>query len=176
MTIPAGLYPTTGIYDKHGYANTTTNLNYACYVSSNYRIARYASSSKRYKHDIAEIFDATCRPEALYDLPVVTYRYNDGYCPDEPHGEKLHIGFIAEDVDRLFSAGCGYRDGVPENWNIMEIVPGMLKLIQNQRRDIIKQSTRQDAAESRMESLQYQLQQAFTEIATLKSKLKAAQA
>lgn len=30
LTIPAGLYPTTGIYDKHGYANTTTNLNYAC--------------------------------------------------------------------------------------------------------------------------------------------------
>lgn len=176
LTVPAGLYPTTGIYDKHGYANTTTNLNYACYVSSNYRIARYASSSKRYKHDIAEIFDATCRPEALYDLPVVTYRYNDGYCPDEPHGEKLHIGFIAEDVDRLYPAGCGYRDGVPENWNIMEIVPGMLKLIQNQRRDIIKQSTRQDAAESRMESLQYQLQQAFTEIETLKRKLKAAQA
>ena len=176
LTIPAGLYPTTGIYDKHGYANTTTNLNYACYVSSNYRIARYASSSKRYKHDITEIFDTTCRPEALYDLPVVTYRYNDGYCPDEPHGEKLHIGFIAEDVDRLYPAGCGYRDGVPENWNIMEIVPGMLKLIQNQHKDIIKQSTRQDAAESRMESLQYQLQQAFTEIATLKSKLKAAQA
>lgn len=176
LTIPAGLYPTTGIYDKHGYANTTTNLNYACYVSSNYRIARYASSSKRYKHDIAEIFDATCRPEALYDLPVVTYRYNDGYCADEPHGEKLHIGFIAEDVAKLYPVGCGYRDGVPENWNIMEIVPGMLKLIQNQRRDIIKQSTRQDAAESRMESLQYQLQQAFTEIATLKSKLKAAQA
>lgn len=176
LTIPAGLYPTTGIYDKHGYANTTTNLNYACYVSSNYRIARYASSSKRYKHDIAEVFDATCRPEALYDLPVVTYRYNDGYCPDEPHGEKLHIGFIAEDVDRLYPAGCGYRDGVPENWNIMEMVPGMLRLIQDQHKDIIKQSTRQDAAESRMESLQYQLQQAFIEIATLKSKLKAAQA
>lgn len=176
LTIPAGLYPTTGIYDKHGYANTTTNLNYACYVSSNYRIARYASSSKRYKHDIAEIFDATCRPEALYDLPVVTYRYNDGYCPDEPHGEKLHIGFIAEDVDRLYPAGCGYRDGVPENWNVMEVVPGMLKLIQNQHKDIIKQSARQDAVEARMNSLQYQLQQAFTEIATLKSKLKAAQA
>ena len=176
LTIPAGLYPTTGIYDKHGYANTTTNLNYACYVSSNYRIARYASSSKRYKHDIAEIFDATCRPEALYDLPVVTYRYNDGYCPDEPHGEKLHIGFIAEDVDRLFSAGCGYRDGVPENWNIMEVVPGMLKLIQDQHKDIIKQSTRQDAVEARMNSLQYQLQQAFMKIEELKKQLKAAQA
>lgn len=176
LTIPAGLYPTTGIYDKHGYANTTTNLNYACYVSSNYRIARYASSSKRYKHDIAEIFDATCRPEALYDLPVVTYRYNDGYCPDEPHGEKLHIGFIAEDVDRLYPAGCGYRDGVPENWNIMEVVPGMLKLIQDQHKDIIKQSTRQDAVEARMNSLQYQLQQAFMKIEELKKQLKAAQA
>lgn len=174
LTVPAGLYPTTGIYDKHGYANTTTNLNYACYVSSNYRIARYASSSKRYKHDIAEIFDATCRPEALYDLPVVTYRYNDGYCPDEPHGEKLHIGFIAEDVDRIYPAGCGYRDGVPENWNIMEVVPGMLKLIQDQHRDIIKQSTRQDAAETRMESLQYQLQQAFMKIEELKKQLKTA--
>ena len=53
---------------------------------------------------------------------------------------------------------------------------GMLKLIQDQHKDIIKQSTRQDAVESRMNSLQYQLQQAFTEIATLKSKLKAAQA
>lgn len=112
----------------------------------------------------------------MYDLPVVTYRYNDGYCQDEPHGEKLHIGFIAEDVDRLYPAGCGYRDGVPENWNIMEVVPGMLKLIQDQHKDIIKQSTRQDAVESRMNSLQYQLQQAFTEIATLKRKLKAAQA
>lgn len=176
LTIPAGLYPTTGIYDKHGYANTTTNLNYACYVSSNYRIARYASSSKRYKHDIAEIFDATCRPEALYDLPVVTYRYNDGYCQDEPHGEKLHIGFIAEDVDRLYPAGCGYRDGAPENWNIMEVVPGMLKLIQDQHRDIIKQSTRQDAVEARMNSLQYQLRQAFVKIEELKKQLKAAQA
>lgn len=165
-----------GLYDTYGNTNTTTNLNQASYVTSNGRIARYASSSKRYKHDIAEIFDTTCRPEALYDLPVVTYRYNDGYCADEPHGEKLHIGFIAEDVAKLYPVGCGYVNGVPENWNIMEIVPGMLKLIQNQRRDIIKQSTRQDAAESRMESLQYQLQQAFTEIETLKRKLKAAQA
>ena len=173
LTIPAGLYPTTGIYDKHGYANTTTNLNYACYVSRNYRIARYASSSKRYKHDIAEIFDTTCRPEALYDLPVVTYRYNDGYCPDEPHGEKLHIGFIAEDVDRLYPAGCGYRDGVPENWNIMEIVPGMLRLIQDQHKDIIKQSTRQDTVESRIDSLQYQLAQAFDRIAALEKENKS---
>lgn len=166
---------TGGLYDTYGNTNTTTNLNQASYVTSNGRIARYASSSKRYKHDIAEVFDATCTPEALYDLPVVTYRYNDGYCADEPRGEKLHIGFIAEDVSKLYPVGCGYINGVPENWNIMEVVPGMLKLIQDQHKDIIKQSTRQDAAESRMESLQYQLQQAFTEIATLKSKLKAAQ-
>ena len=65
---------------------------------------------------------------------------------------------------------------MPEHWNIMEIVPGMLKLFQNHRRDLIKQSTRQDAADSRMESLQYQLQQAFAEIAALKNQLKAAQA
>ena len=173
LTIPAGLYPTTGIYDKHGYANTTTNLNYACYVSRNYRIARYASSSKRYKHDIAEIFDTTCRPEALYDLPVVTYRYNDGYCADEPHGEKLHIGFIAEDVAKLYPVGCGYVNGVPENWNVMEMVPGMLRLIQDQHKDIIKQSTRQDAVESRMNSLQYQLAQAFDRIAALEKENKS---
>lgn len=173
LTIPAGLYPTTGIYDKHGYANTTTNLNYACYVSRNYRIARYASSSKRYKHDIAGIFDTTCRPEALYDLPVVTYRYNDGYCADEPHGEKLHIGFIAEDVAKLYPVGCGYVNGVPENWNIMEVVPGMLRLIQDQHKDIIKQSTRQDTVESRIDSLQYQLAQAFDRIAALEKENKS---
>ena len=65
---------------------------------------------------------------------------------------------------------------MPENWNIMEVVPGMLKLIQDQHKDIIKQSTRQDAVEARMNSLQYQLQQAFMKIEELKKQLKAAQA
>lgn len=162
-----------GLYDTYGNTNTTTNLNQASYVTSNGRIARYASSSKRYKHDIAEIFDVTCTPEALYDLPVVTYRYNDGYCQDEPHGEKLHIGFIAEDVAKLYPVGCGYVNGVPENWNVMEMVPGMLRLIQDQHKDIIKQSTRQDAVESRMNSLQYQLAQAFDRIAALEKENKS---
>ena len=158
-----------GLYDTYGNTNTTTNLNQASYVTSNGRIARYASSSKRYKHDIAEIFDVTCTPEALYDLPVVTYRYNDGYCQDEPHGEKLHIGFIAEDVAKLYPVGCGYVNGVPENWNVME----MVRLIQDQHKDIIKQSTRQDAVESRMNSLQYQLAQAFDRIAALEKENKS---
>lgn len=162
-----------GLYDTYGNTNTTTNLNQASYVTSNGRIARYASSSKRYKHDIAEIFDVTCTPEALYDLPVVTYRYNDGYCQDEPHGEKLHIGFIAEDVAKLYPVGCGYVNGVPENWNVMEMVPGMLRLIQDQHKDIIKQSTRQDTVESRMNSLQYQLAQAFDRIAALEKENKS---
>ena len=136
------------VHDHYGWSHTTTNLRQCCYITDgsssavlngNVRFCRYVSSSRRYKNTISQTFDDTCNPEKLYDLPVVTYRYNDGYTDDEPHGEKLHIGFIAEDIDELFPVACGYEDGLPENWNHMELIPGMMKLIQDQHKTQLKQ-------------------------------------
>lgn len=121
------------LQNPFGWNNTSTNARYCVFVNEAGRLARYASSSRRYKNSISQSFNDTCNPEKLYELPVVTYRYNDGYTDNEPHGEKLHIGFIAEDVNEVFSVACDYdSDGLPENWNSMEILPGMLKLVQDQ--------------------------------------------
>lgn len=163
-TLTGNLY-TYAIYDNTGYTTTTSNANYCCYVTSatnsNYhRIARYASSSRRYKNRISEEFDATTDYRNLLRLPVVTYHYNNGYITEDPAGEKKHIGFIVEDLDSLFPAACGYDEqGRPENWNAMEMIPGMLKLIQDQHEDTMVCKSRITSAEARMESLQYQLSQ-----------------
>lgn len=125
-----GITSNGAIYDQYGYEQSTSNNNPTTYVSSSGRLARYASSSKRYKNTIESAADSLYKP--LLDLPVVTYHYNPNYDCSDPEGTKEHIGFIAESVDKLYPKACGYNDdGQPENWNVMELVPGMLGLIQD---------------------------------------------
>ena len=121
---------------KYNGAIQTTSYANTCAFDSTGIIKQYVSSSKRYKHDITEGFDETTNYKKLLELPVVTYRYNEGYCDDD--NGKLHIGFIAEDIDKLFPTGCNYKDGQPENWNVMEMVPAILKLVQEQHKTIHK--------------------------------------
>lgn len=156
-TSPSG--PDTHFYgplhDHYGHTHTTENMRQCCYItayegSTNVRFARYVSSSKRYKNRITSEFDSTCNPSALYDLPVVTYHYNEGYCSDDTQGKKLHIGLIAEDVEKYYPVACGYENGEPENWNVMELVPGMLKLIQEQHQAIKNLQSELQALKNKM--------------------------
>lgn len=129
----SGRIETNDVVKYNGTIPTTSYAN-TCAFDSTGMIKRYVSSSKRYKHDITENFDETTDYRKLLELPVVTYRYNEGYCDDD--NGNLHIGFIAEDIDRLFPTGCNYKDGQPENWNVMEVVPAILKLVQEQNKAI----------------------------------------
>jgi len=131
----SGRIETNDVVKYNGTIRTTRYAN-TCAFDSTGMIKQYVSSSKRYKHDITEGFDETTDYRKLLELPVVTYRYNEGYCDDD-NGE-LHIGFIAEDIDKLFPVGCNYKDGQPENWNVMEMVPAILKLVQEQNKAIHK--------------------------------------
>ena len=115
---------------------------YAVANQANFRsaigAAAASSSSKRYKHDIAEIQDEELDPHKLYDLPVKQFVFNDDH--DLQYADmkgKTIPGFIAEDVAAIYpSAVIHDEDGRVESWDERRIIPAMLKLIQEQHEEI----------------------------------------
>lgn len=96
------------------------------------------SSSKRYKKNITQKLEERLNPEALYDLPIVQYQYKVGHLgkKDKRYGENF-IGFIAEDVKEIYEPAVDYNeDGTVEMWNYKVMIPAMLKLIQDQHKEI----------------------------------------
>lgn len=106
-----------------------------------------SGSSKRWKTNITSDLSSNLIPEKLYELPVVQFEF------DEEHKELslndgIQIGVIAEDVDKIYPNACLYdKDGNPANWNERIMIPAMLKLIQDQKKQI-------DALEKRVTDLE----------------------
>ena len=126
---------------------TTTSAAY-CGLTSSGQLRKYASgSSKRYKHDISYDLDTAFDPEALYNLPIAQFVFNDEYLDtDDPLSGTPIIGIIAEDMHEHYPAAASYNaDGSVESWDTRRLVPAMLKLIQNQHREM-EQIKRQLAA------------------------------
>lgn len=118
--------------------NRTTTSGTAVRVASNGELSRYTSSSMRYKEDITLKLDDSLNPERLYDLGVYQYKYRDGHIAknDQRYG-MTHIGFLAEDVKQKFPIAANYNeDGQVEDWSERYMIPAMLKLIQNQNKEI----------------------------------------
>lgn len=109
------------------------------------------SSSKRYKHDITTDIPEKMAPERLYNLPICVYKYNDDYLSkkDRKAGKPI-LGFIAEDVDKVYPDACQYDDsGKPEMWNSQVMIPAMMKLIQDQKKEIEELKMRVAALEKK---------------------------
>lgn len=102
-----------------------------------YEVGFTASSSKRYKHDIKQIEDLSLNPNNLYDLEVKQFIYNDDYLNknDQRRGKPV-IGFIAEDVEKIYPIAADYRDDRIETWDERYIIPPMLALLQKQHKEI----------------------------------------
>ena len=116
---------------------TTSAANVYIGPTGDSKLRKVSSSSKRYKHDITDI-DKELNPDSLYNLPVKSYTYNTDYISEEDtnYGKRM-IGFIAEDVDKIYPKACQYdADGKPEMWNSQIMIPAMLKLIQEQNERI----------------------------------------
>lgn len=101
------------------------------------------TSSVRYKKDIENVKDEGLSPERLYDLQVKQFKYKEEYQPNKNDSryEKNLIGFIAEDVEKVFPIAVDYTEDdngnkIVDNWNGRYIIPPMLKLIQNQKKKI----------------------------------------
>ena len=122
---------------------------------------------QRKKEDISEKLSSNVDPHGLYNLPVVEYVYKDGYLSENDlrYGQKF-IGFIAEDVEKIYPLAANYNsDGLVENWEPNIIIPGMLKLVQEQHAQIDYISRRMDTNEEKIEALQNQLAEAMITIA-----------
>lgn len=94
------------------------------------------SSSKRYKENITEELEDWLNPERLYELPVVQYDYKNEF-KDIELVAGTQIGIIAEDVHEHYPNACIYNEkGEPESWQDRIMIPAMLKLIQEQKKEI----------------------------------------
>lgn len=94
------------------------------------------SSSERYKENITDELDDDLNPEKLYDLPVKQYNYKPEYS-DIELAAGTQIGIIAEDVEKYYpNALIRNTEGEAESWQDRIMIPAMLKLIQQQKKEI----------------------------------------
>ena len=106
--------------------------------NSSNRLAIASGSSRRFKHDIAPIYNADLDPHRLYDIGVCQYKYNLDYIDeDDQRYNQDVVGFIAEDIYEKYPVAADIgMFGTVEDWNIRFMLPPMLKLIQEQHDEI----------------------------------------
>lgn len=106
--------------------------------NSSNRLAIASGSSRRFKHDIAPIYNADLDPHRLYDIDICQYKYNLDYIDeDDQRYNKDVVGFIAEDIYEKYPVAADIgMFGTVEDWNIRFMLPPMLKLIQEQHDEI----------------------------------------
>lgn len=101
------------------------------------------ASSLRFKNNIAPLAKEDISAEKLYDINVVQYKYNTDYVSDttDSRYDTFVPGIIAEDVYEKYPIAADYHiddDGetVIDDWNFRYMIPAMLKLIQDQKKEI----------------------------------------
>lgn len=99
-------------------------------------VYKLSSSSRRYKDHVRNMDLAEA--EKLLNVPVVWFRYKDGYLHHGDRNEGKPIpGFYAEDVFEQFPEGVVLNDDDQiEDWNYRTMIPAMLKIIQGQQETI----------------------------------------
>lgn len=105
------------------------------------------SSSKRYKNHVRELTED--EGELVYKLKPVWFKYKDGFLPEDSEikGQAL-TGFYAEDILQTMPNVVYYnKEGSVENWRERELIPYLVKTIQNQKKKI-------DDLEKRLEKLE----------------------
>lgn len=130
-------YNNSGNISLGGVYNHTSSSASNMFINSDGSVYRSTASSQEYKTDIQDIQSEVLNPEKLYDLPVREFKYKEGYLTKEdPRIDTFVPGFIAEEVAEVYPIACEYDGDKPENWNIRLIIPAMLKLIQDQKKEI----------------------------------------
>ena len=133
--VRASFYTPPKLYNL-SHVNSGGHLVFA---SDGATLAYLSSSSKRYKTHVREM--TTEDVKKLYNLPVVYFKFVDGYIDEtDERYEKSIPGFYAEDMQECFPDATDHikLDGetVPENWNERMLIPAMMKLIQSQHEEI----------------------------------------
>lgn len=142
-------------FDSNGYGEVTAERGHfgklqtldtdtssgddAVLTSTGYIRRKASGSSKRFKNSISYELSEDMNPEKLYDVSVVSFKYNKDYLSEKNDSryDTPLIGMIAEDMDAHYPQACDYDEqGRPKGWNEHYIIPAMLKLIQDQHKEI----------------------------------------
>lgn len=100
----------------------------------------WSSSSEQIKKRIREIKNQEILPENLYNVEIIQFQYKDQYIDkDDTRYDKDLIGFLIEDLDKHYPIAVDKAD--PEDpktwaWNSAYLIPAMMKLIQDQKKEI----------------------------------------
>lgn len=113
-----------------------TKGGHLVFASDGATLAYLSESSKRYKNHVAEM--KIEEAEKILEIPVVWFEYKDGYlAEDDLRNGKPVPGFYAEDVYEHFPDAADLNaDGTVEDWNYRTLIPPMLKLLQEQKKEI----------------------------------------
>ena len=81
--------------------------------------------------------------DSVLDIPIVTFKYTDGYVTGEQDFdyEKPIAGFIAEDVAAICPECATYIEDengelIPESWDTKQFIIRMLYVLQKQQKEI----------------------------------------
>lgn len=130
-----------------------------------------SSSSETIKHDVFPLRNEDIMAERLYDLEVVQFKYNEGILNNDDQRYMTDMpGFIIEQMNEVYPIAV---DKETENardwaWNATYLIPGMVQLLQNDRKDINRLFSYENDMSTRIDTLSYMLEQAFSEIYALK--------
>ena len=136
--VRGGRIQTPAIRSQKIYSDDNVTNSPNMYITSSGNVRRTTGSSQRWKTDITEEIEERLNPEALYNLPIKQFKYKDDCISenDVRKGKNI-LGFIAEDVAKIYEPASQYdENGNVEMWNAQVMIPAMLKLIQDLRKEI----------------------------------------
>lgn len=149
VVVPNTLKVPTCLYVPYATkASTTSAANAYISADGNGVLAKTSkTSSRRFKDSITPELDEDLNPERLYDVDVIQFKYKKDYFTNEDdiRYRKNMIGLIAEDVYDKYKIAADWHvdedsgEVLVDGWNEQYIIPALLKLIQNQHKELQEQ-------------------------------------
>jgi hypothetical protein len=155
----AGVFNTTWIRNIHNTVQPVVGTDPDnVTVNSAGRLGRGDVSSRRYKHDIKPMDNAS---EAILALKPVTFRYNKEYDATQ----TLAYGLIAEDVAQVYPDLVGRnREGQPESVRYEQINAMLLNEFLKAHRKMEEQQKQIDALTVRLKKQDAQIQKVSAQV------------
>lgn len=135
----AGIFMQSDVIYKRTYESGASIV-----ATTSGTLGRLTSSSQRYKTDIVYLSHqensavvekeklsrarskSVINPSSILNIPVVTFKYNEGYVTGGDYQGEPILGFIAEDIQKVFPEAViysvGYEDSVTgEKYSVEEL-------------------------------------------------------
>ena len=137
---------------------TQTTAKPNCYIDTNGTFYKSSTaSSMSVKDDVKPLESEELNPSRLYDVSIYQFKYKTAYLSNKEdiRYEKDMIGFILENLYEKYPIAVDYHMDeagkiIYDSWNEQYLIPAMLKLIQDQHKELINQSMKIQNLENRL--------------------------